>query len=326
MLRGTHVSTRDLIRLRGQTQGLVLPNNPAAIKAGGLQSLILGRGMDYEKSRKYEAGDDVRMIDWRVTARTGTAHTKVFQEDRQRAVYLVVDLSASMRFGTRVAFKSVVAAQAAALIAWASYSKGDLVSVIGVSDQAIRHFKLAATTDGLIKHLDMLATLSRVDSTTERANSTPMMQALSVVVKKIRTGDLAVVLTDFSDLSDKNLKALKFLSRRQALITCWIQDPIERQALPAGRYPVTDGNSYTTLHLSSAARRGKLQAVLDQRNKQITETLRKLDAAGVQLQCGDDVVKELRRAFHTRKSVGRGTHQTRRGKFAHAYTRTAAAS
>lgn len=301
MLRGTEVSKQELVRLRGQIQGLALPYNPAVYRSSGFRSLILGRGMEYEKSRKYEAGDDVRMIDWRVTARTGTTHTKVFQEDRQRAVYLIVDLASSMRFGTRVAFKSVVAAEAAALIAWSAISQGDLVGTIGVADDGIRHSKPAASPEALIKQLDMLAVLSQnaqpgIDS------SQSLSQAISIVARKIKTGDLVVLFGDLASLSDVSNKDIRFMTRHRSLIACWIQDTIERSALPVGHYPVTDGTGFAALHLSSASRRRRLQALLDRRNREIDDTLRRYGVPKVQLTCGDDVVKALHRAFHQRRS------------------------
>ena len=102
MLRGSEVFTDDLIRLRGSAHGLRLPTRQSVLLAGSTRSMILGRGMEYEESRKYAPGDDARTIDWRVTARTGVAHTKVFQEDRQRAVYLVVDMTSRSSVADRV--------------------------------------------------------------------------------------------------------------------------------------------------------------------------------------------------------------------------------
>ncbi len=297
MLRGTYVTTQDLVRLRGRTQGLMLPVNPAVYRTGGFRSKILGRGMEYEKSRRYEAGDDVRMIDWRVTARTGTAHTKVFQEDRQKAVYLIADLTSTMRFGTQSAFKSVVAAEAAALLAWAAHSQGDLISIVGVTDQGVRQGKLASSSASLMKQLNMLAKLSQT-LPSENESPSAFAKALSVVAPKVRTGDLAVIFSDLANLTDLSGKALAYLSRRQSLIVCWIQDPIEQESLPVGHYPVTDGLQYTTLHLSSTGRRKKLQTLLDQRNQAIHETLKRLGSTNVQMKCGDEIVKVLHRAFH----------------------------
>ena len=121
-LAGVTFSAADLAGLRARATGLSLDTRRPS--RGGRSSVRMsrfrGRGMEYSESRIYLPGDDIRSIDWRVTARTGHTHTKLFQEERERPVFFVVDLGGRMRFGTRRAFKSVVAAEAASLLAWAA--------------------------------------------------------------------------------------------------------------------------------------------------------------------------------------------------------------
>ena len=297
MLRGSEVFTDDLIRLRGSAHGLRLPTRQSALLAGSTRSMILGRGMEYEESRKYAPGDDARTIDWRVTARTGIAHTKVFQEDRQRAVYLVVDMTSSMHFGTRGAFKSVVAAEAASLIAWAAFEQGDLISTIGISDSGVRRNRPASVAGVLLRQFDMLSAMSR--ETTDAVDLRDGIgEALSAVVRQVRAGDMTVVISDFSKLSDTVVSAVEYLSRRRLLTLVWIQDRVEREALPTGSYPVTDGTSFSTLHLSSRVRRENLQRALDNRNQRTEDAVRRLGVPVIQLQPGADVVKSIYKAFH----------------------------
>ena len=298
MLRGSEVFTDDLIRLRGSAHGLRLPTRQSALLAGSTRSMILGRGMEYEESRKYAPGDDARTIDWRVTARTGIAHTKVFQEDRQRAVYLVVDMTSSMHFGTRGAFKSVVAAEVASLIAWAAFEQGDLISTIGISDSGVRRNRPASAAGVLLRQFDMLSVMSRetTDAVDDRRDG--LGEALSAVVRQVRAGDLTVVISDFSKLSEAVVSAVEFLSRRRLLTLVWIQDRVEREALPPGSFPVTDGTSFSTLHLSSRVRRERLQRALDNRNQRTEDAVRRLGVPVIQLQPGEDVVKSIYKAFH----------------------------
>ena len=107
------VSASALIALRHAAEGLPL-RSPRRLgsMAGPHLSAFKGRGMEFEETRPYQPGDDVRSLHWRVTARTGRPHTKLFREERERPVWLLVDIGPTMRFGTRVAFKSVIAAQA----------------------------------------------------------------------------------------------------------------------------------------------------------------------------------------------------------------------
>ena len=122
----TSVSLGELIALKpaGEMIKLSTPRI-RAVAAGGHLSPFKGRGVEFDESRPYQEGDDLRTIDWRVTARTGKPHTKVFREERNRPVILWLDLRASMMFATRGAFKSVVAARSAALIAWSAIANGD---------------------------------------------------------------------------------------------------------------------------------------------------------------------------------------------------------
>ena len=120
------VTLADLVRLRaaGESLQLTAPRIRVAIE-GGHVSPYKGRGVEFDESRPYQPGDDLRTIDWRVTARTGKPHTKVFREERNRPVFVWLDLRRPMLFATRGAFKGVRAAEIAALVAWSAVANGD---------------------------------------------------------------------------------------------------------------------------------------------------------------------------------------------------------
>ena len=117
-IAGVHADIESLIKLRFDARllKLDLTKGVRSTLAGQYQSRFRGRGMDYAESRQYQPGDDVRNIDWRVTARTGAVHTKIYVEERERPVFIMVDFSPSLYFGTRKTFKSVLAAQAASIL------------------------------------------------------------------------------------------------------------------------------------------------------------------------------------------------------------------
>src|SRR5690606_32335945 len=120
------VTLERLIALKpaGESLKLTTPR-VRALGAGGHLSAFKGRGVEFDESRPYQPGDDLRTMDWRVTARTGKAHTKVFREERNRPVIVWLDLRSSMLFGTRGVYKGVRAAEAAAIIAWSAVANGD---------------------------------------------------------------------------------------------------------------------------------------------------------------------------------------------------------
>ena len=126
---GIHLTAAELISLRPRCHALRLPMRQAAASAlaGAYRSRFRGRGVDFLESRNYQPGDDIRNMDWRVTARTGKPHTKVFQEERERPVLVVMDASPSLFFGTKTRLKSVAAGQLAAAVAWSAVRRGDRI-------------------------------------------------------------------------------------------------------------------------------------------------------------------------------------------------------
>jgi uncharacterized protein (DUF58 family) len=240
---GIQVSLPDLIALREEARRLdIAPRSKVlATRSGGHLSRFRGRGMEFDESRAYQAGDDVRNMDWRVTARAGTPHVKLFREERERPLWLLVDLGPSMRFGTRVAFKSVVAARAAALLAWAAADKSDRVG--GLVFDETRHFEQrpAARTRGL---LPMLKALSRkpVPGGTDSAEGlSGIVEAAENLVHLVRPGSLVFVLSDFLGLTEERAAWLAQLGRANEVVLVHVRDPLEEVAPPPGLYPVTDG-------------------------------------------------------------------------------------
>jgi len=130
--KGVRVSLDELLSMRLRARRLARPSTRVrGSHAATHTSRFRGRGVDYVESRAYQPGDDIRLMDWRLTARSGRPHTKVFQEEREQSILLLVDCNASMHFGSRARFKSVQAARTAALVAWAAVHGGDRVGAIG---------------------------------------------------------------------------------------------------------------------------------------------------------------------------------------------------
>lgn len=290
MLQGVEVNTEDLILARGRTRGVDLRALQNSRMPSAQRSIRFGRGMEYEETRKYVDGDDIRLIDWRVTARTGTAHTKVFREDRQRAVFLVVDMTEPMRFGTRAAFKSVVAAEAAAVLSWCAHDQGDLVALVIATNSRLHHFRPASRASALHRQLKALADSSSSDS---RQRECGIADAVPVIAKSARTGDLAIFISDFFELDDAGAAELKKLGQRRQLLACWIADRTELQAMPAGRYPISDGDRFSVVHLETRRGRKKYQRFVEQRERRVAQLLRDSSMSAVRLRPGDEVAHVL---------------------------------
>jgi uncharacterized protein (DUF58 family) len=216
----TWISPQSLIQLRLKANQISLNKSIVHAKQGGAYlSSFKGRGMEFDESRIYQAGDDIRNMDWRVTARTGTAHTKVFQEERERPILLWLDLNASMMFATRNKFKSVIAAEIASLIAWSATNNNDRVGgLIFSSDEHIeikpRRGKNAALNfiGRCTKHKAW--TLDPSKTQPERN----MLSAVSRLRKVTHPGSLIFMISDFRDMDEKAFSQIASISRNNDII------------------------------------------------------------------------------------------------------------
>jgi uncharacterized protein (DUF58 family) len=247
---GTHssqrvlVSSRDLIGLR--QVGSTLPLK--AIKSlspgsGNLISRFKGRGMEFDEARPYEPGDDVRNLDWRVMARTGKPHTKLFREERERSVLLWVDYRAPMRFATRGSFKSVLAARAAAMLAWSAIGHGDRLGGLIFSEHT--HFELRPKR-GKRAVLDFIHNLAD-NQPTEQSNTDSRSQqeaaahALARLRRVTRPGSLLFLLSDFRGLNETGEAHLTQLAKHNELVLLFLYDQLEQELPPPGRYRISNG-------------------------------------------------------------------------------------
>jgi uncharacterized protein (DUF58 family) len=258
MSEGIRPQLTELIALREQARRLDLAprGRVLATRTGGHIAHFRGRGMDFDESRVYQPGDDPRNMDWRVTARAGRPHVKLFREERERPVWLLVDQGPSMRFGTRIAFKSVVAAHAAALLGWAAVDRGDRVG--GLVFDETRHLERRPTAraGGLLPLLDRLAqTPAQVSEAAATRGLASLREAAEYLVRLVRPGSLVAVLSDFAGVRREHAGWLAELASGSEVILLPVYDPIELQAPPPGRYPITDGTRRSLLDLASAGRR-----------------------------------------------------------------------
>lgn len=242
---GVTASLRELIALRERVSGGVhharLPAAP-----GGHASARRSRGMEFAEARPYQPGDDVRSIDWRQTARRGRAYTKLFQEEHERPVQLLVDVGPSMRFGTRVAFKSVVAARAAALLAWMACAAGDRVGGVVCSGATHEEIRAQGQQHGV---LHLLRSMADVLATMPAAEATDMALPLRAMARMLRPGSLVVLLSDFTALNAGVENEIAALGRRAEVVLAQVYDTFEADAPPPGRYRVSDGSRQLTLDL-----------------------------------------------------------------------------
>jgi hypothetical protein len=253
---GIHLTASELISLRARCNALRLPmRQPAASAlAGAYRSRFRGRGVDFVESRNYQPGDDIRNMDWRVTARTGKPHTKVFQEERERPVLIVLDASPSLFFGTRKRLKSVAAGHLAASIAWSAVRRGDRIGGFLFAPGKHKELRPAGGRRGAMRVIQTLVGWLQPDVQSEQAE--PLSSALERVRHTVRPGSLVVVISDFFNMDESCNRHLSRLRKHNDVIGCQILDRAEHD-LPDGRYPISDGQNssiFDTTHSSDRKR------------------------------------------------------------------------
>jgi uncharacterized protein (DUF58 family) len=226
----------ELVGLRGAAHGLSLRvRRPAqAMMLGGHRSAQRGRGLEFEEVRPYVAGDDPRSIDWRVTARRGKPHTKLYREERERPVWLLVDLHVGMFFGSRRQLKSMLAVRAAALLAWVAAIGGDRVGALILGEGAPRILPPRARDAGVLPILDALLEAQPVRPGVPSAER--MDEAFRGIVPLMHPGSLILVLSDFARLGEQADAYWSSLVAHNECWMFWITDALEADGLPPGRY------------------------------------------------------------------------------------------
>jgi uncharacterized protein (DUF58 family) len=253
-----HVSLPELIALRSRVARLRLPpRDSRATHVGAQSSRLYGRGMDYAESRAYQPGDDVRRLDWRLTARSGRLHTKLFQEEREGQLLILLDQHASMRFGTRVRFKSVQAARAAALAAWFAVRAGERVGLMTFGGNAHMQRPRAGTRGAL----DICGALAQCDANPSDHQES-LSHAFQRVVRLQQNANRVVLISDGQSADDAARDRMLELMRHTALRVLIVADELELNAVPAGHYPIEHHGQRHNLVLESTSQRDAFQKSL----------------------------------------------------------------
>jgi uncharacterized protein (DUF58 family) len=216
-------------------------NNITSDMAGDIRSAFKGRGMEFEEVRTYGFGDDVRDIDWRVTARKGDVYTKVFSEEKDREVYVVLDLSPYMLFGTKKELKSVSASKIASLLGWQSMANKDRFGLIIYDGVDTKVFKPQSNQKNLMAILKTISETSikvlekAKDKIQPEANISDPLQYLQYSVKNKA---IIFVVSDFNNVSETALKTLIYLTKKCRVYCINVYDYIEEISPESGEYKV----------------------------------------------------------------------------------------
>lgn len=246
------VSLKTLVDLAAPATGLKFHHRAIRAKqSGGFTSRFKGRGMEFDETRLYQAGDDIRSIDWRVTARTGKTHTKIFREERERPVFISVDCRTAMDFASRGVFKSVLAKKIAALLAWTACHHGDRIGGQLFSDSHCEEFK---PQNGRRAVLHFLNALIKANTDTFKYAENDLETTLSRLLHHARAGSLVYLISDFRGLTENAQNYLIKLARHCDVVLLFIFDILEQNLPTTGQYRFSDGENDLTLNISNQVR------------------------------------------------------------------------
>jgi len=254
-------------------------------------SRLLGRGMEYAESRRYVPGDDARLIDWRLTARTGHTHTKLFQAERERLTLIVADTAPALYFGTRVRFKSVQAARAGALMAWQAVRDGDRIATLRGSRREAP-IAPAAGQRGALRTLDAMVRWY----TAPPAEDAGLSLALDHARRLLRPGSRLVVLADPASIATVPDMLWPELARHHDARVLLLTDPLEHRP-PVARLPFALVDGRLELGLDQAAVRQRWQQAFDGVRDQAISCLSTHGLATMTISCDTpaEVVRDLLR-------------------------------
>lgn len=286
---GVNVTMEELVQLKVGGAGLNLSahRNALAAMAGGHHSAFRGRGIDFDESRIYQAGDDVRNIDWRVTARTGKTHTKIFREERERPIYIVVDQGATMYFGSQVCFKSVAAARAAAILAWGAMENKDRIGGLVFSDWEHQELRPREGKKGIQSLFRTLVNFNQAIGPhikrKTKPQARPLTNAIATLNRIVKPGSLVFIISDFHDFDDFTWQNLSLLARHNDIIGTYIYDQMELELPPMGTYGFSDGQKRLRVNTGVKSLRNKYTQRFTQHHKRVRSRLMELGIALIDL-------------------------------------------
>ncbi|MBL4660538.1 MAG: DUF58 domain-containing protein [Alcanivoracaceae bacterium] len=296
----TRVTTKALVRQQAHARTLSLSGRKKASSAiSGLHdSRFRGRGMDYQESRVYQAGDDIRNMDWRVTARTGVAHTKLFQEERERPIHIIMDNNSSMAFGTRKEFKSVTAAKAASLLAWAAVKNGDRVGVMSYGKNGIHHEKPVGGKRGMMR---LIAHLVQADAGKIEPQHHDQQTLLQEALKRLRTiirpGSLIIIISDFYHLGEEVKRHLVQLKKHNDVLALFITDNFEINTPLPGVYGINNHKNSVIFNTNKNSDVKNMQHKQHQHLDNVYENIQKSGVPVIPILTNDKLQDKIKQAI-----------------------------
>ncbi|MBL1432944.1 MAG: DUF58 domain-containing protein [Gammaproteobacteria bacterium] len=304
MAKGANTQLTNLIGLRfgAARLNLFARTRAQSALAGSVESHFRGRGLDFEEVRHYQAGDDTRTIDWRVTARTGVAHTKLFREERERPVFVAIDQRRSMAFGSQHCFKSVQAAEVAALLSWAALRQSDRIGGLVFNDQQHEEVRPKRSKNAILQLLHQIDDFNNRLLSANPIDCSNQINDMAFELRQIaRHGSAVFIISDFHGFNEAGVKQLYQLKRHNDVTAIIISDPMEYQLPATGGSVLTDGERRFSINLSSKLLRKEFSEHAVKRHESLKQNLIQYGIPSIEISTQDDAQKVLEQFYGKRK-------------------------
>jgi uncharacterized protein (DUF58 family) len=264
--------------------------------AGSYQSVFKGRGIEFDEVRPYQSGDDVRSVDWNVTARMGELYVKRFIEERELTVMLMVDVSGSQDFGSVSRFKREAVAEMAALLAFAASRNNDKVGLLLFSDHVEKYLPPRKGRRHILRLVRELLTFQ------PSGRGTDLKAALEPSIRMLKRRGIVFLLSDFQADPQTYRKALNVAGRRHDLVAIDLRDPMEKNIAPVGLVVLEDAETGELIEVDTAdpAWRKAFSARQEAMDSALRQVLNGAKVDRIELATPDDFVNALTRFFHNR--------------------------
>lgn len=298
---GVYVQLDDLVRLQHKASGFsFLPRQPVhSILSGRHASKLRGRGLNFEELRDYLPGDDTRNIDWKVTARTRTPYVRVYTEEKDRSVWLLIDQRIHMFFGSQERMKSVVAAEVAAISAWRVLSVGDRVGALVFNDTEVSVIPPHRSRERVMQILKQVT--EKIHALSAGSDVKPDPGKLNEVLKQAgilaRHDCLICLISDVDGIDSETRKHVTRIAEHNDVLTAFIYDPLEKSMPAAGRLRFTDGTGQLEADTSDKKLRQGFRSEFEQKTERISLSARQFSIPVLSLDTVNPVADQIRDAL-----------------------------
>ncbi len=297
---GAYTELEKLLRLRFAAAELALFARRASSAASGgqVRTRFRGRGMEFEEVRPYQIGDDIRNIDWRVTARAQKTYTKLYREERERPVFVWVDQRSPMFFGSQCCFKSVMAAHLASLLGWAALGNSDRIGAQVFGDREQHDIRPRRSKHALLELIHQLHQSNRRLASPVAAGGQNALAGMLTDARRVsKPGSAVFLIGDFHDFDAACEEQLFQLARHTDISLFQVSDPLESRLPAAARLTVTDGRRRLPLNTAAKNLTEGFAASYRRRRQALQKTCAGLAVPLIEVSTGDDPVALLRSLY-----------------------------